>query len=68
LSDYFLGAQWDMFQDPGDAPRMAVVMGRSIWNAMPLPGNGLRPRQLPELGRNDPCICGSGASTSAAAP
>jgi len=60
LSDYFLGPQWNAFQDPGDAPRMAAVMGRSIWNAMPLPGNGLRPRPLPEPGRNSPCFCGSG--------
>lgn len=39
---------------------MAAVMGRSIWNAMPLPSNGLRPRPLPQPGRNAACICGSG--------
>lgn len=42
-----------------DAP-FAAVLGRSIWNAMPLPGNGFKPRPLPEPGRNDPCFCGSG--------
>lgn len=33
---------------------------RAIWNATPLPGNGLRPRPLPSPERNDPCPCGSG--------
>lgn len=42
-----------------DAPFVAVL-GRSIWNALPLPGNGFKSRPLPEPGRNDPCFCGSG--------
>jgi hypothetical protein len=42
-----------------DAPFVALL-GRSIWNALALPGNGFRPRPLPEPGRNDPCFCGSG--------
>lgn len=33
----------------------------SIASAMPLPGNDFRPRKLPAPGRNDPCVCGSGA-------
>lgn len=37
-----------------------AVLGRSIWNALPLPGNGFKPSPLPEPGRNDPCFCGSG--------
>lgn len=40
--------------------RFVAVLGRSIWNALPLPGNGFRPSPLPEPGRNDPCFCGSG--------
>ena len=40
---------------------LAAALGRAIWNATPLPSNRLRPRPLPEPGRNDPCHCGSGA-------
>ena len=44
-----------------DAQRvMAMGIGRAIWNATPLPGNGFRPRPLPRPGRNDRCPCGSG--------
>jgi tetratricopeptide (TPR) repeat protein len=44
-----------------DAQRvMAMGIGRAIWNATPLPGNGFRPRPLPQPGRNDRCPCGSG--------
>ena len=39
---------------------MAVVLGRQLWNALPLPGNEFRPKPLPRPGRNDPCFCGSG--------
>jgi tetratricopeptide (TPR) repeat protein len=60
LPGYFTAPQQDLFRDPDDIDSMAAVMGRAIWNAMPLPGNGLQPRPLPEPGRNDPCICGSG--------
>lgn len=42
-----------------DAP-FTAVLGRSIWNALPLPGNGFKPQPLPEPGRNDLCFCGSG--------
>lgn len=39
---------------------LATQFFRMIWNALPLPGNGFRPRPLPLPGRNDPCLCGSG--------
>lgn len=48
---------------PGDdqpLSQLGAVLGRAIWNAMPLPDNGLQPRPLPVPGRNDPCFCGSG--------
>jgi tetratricopeptide (TPR) repeat protein len=47
---------------PDDAARssLALELGRSLWNAMPLPGNGFRPRPIPKPERNDPCPCGSG--------
>jgi len=56
IADYETGASDGQFLD---APFVAVL-GRSIWNALPLPGNGFKPRPLPEPGRNDPCFCGSG--------
>ena len=39
---------------------LAHTLGRALWNATPLPGNGFRPMPLPAPGRNDPCFCGSG--------
>ena len=35
-------------------------LGRLLWNRMPLPDNGFRPRPLPKPERNAPCLCGSG--------
>ncbi|HEX6904052.1 MAG TPA: SEC-C metal-binding domain-containing protein [Thermoanaerobaculia bacterium] len=48
---------------PDDESRRsyAGIFGRSLWNAIPLPGNGFRPRPLPWPERNDPCPCGSGS-------
>lgn len=40
--------------------RYASILGRSLWNSIPLPGNGFRPRPIPWPERNDPCLCGSG--------
>ncbi|HEX9944362.1 MAG TPA: SEC-C domain-containing protein [Thermoanaerobaculia bacterium] len=39
---------------------LASELGRMLWNAIPLPDNGYRPRPLPRPERNDPCPCGSG--------
>lgn len=39
---------------------LACAVGRTVWNAMPLPGNDYQPRPLPTPGRNDRCFCGSG--------
>jgi len=49
---------WLAPEPPG--PGMAALLARSIWNAMPLPGNDLRPRPLEPPARNAPCPCGSG--------
>ena len=59
------GRQGDLFtQDsvPQDDPLelLAIVLGRQLWNAIPLPGNDFRPRPLAEPGRNEACFCGSG--------
>ncbi len=47
---------------PDEAARRSTAseLGRSLWNVVPLPGNGFRPRPLAEPERNDPCPCGSG--------
>jgi hypothetical protein len=47
---------------PDDQARrgFATELGRSLWNAVPLPGNGYRPRPIARPERNDPCPCGSG--------
>ncbi len=45
---------------PDDTRALAQSLGRSLWNVTPLPGNGFRPRPLPEPRRNDACPCGSG--------
>ncbi len=47
---------------PGDPARRGFTLefGRSLWNSIPLPGNGFRPRPIPQPERNDPCPCGSG--------
>lgn len=53
----------DLFGElPGDEARRGIAMelGRTIWNAVPLPGNGFRPRPVPKPERNEPCPCGSG--------
>jgi len=43
-----------------DAGRLIFWIARSLWDVLPLPGNGFRPRPLPRTRRNDPCPCGSG--------
>jgi tetratricopeptide (TPR) repeat protein len=48
------------FVDEGGPRALGAMVARSVWNRMPLPGNGFRPRPVPEPGRNDPCPCGSG--------
>jgi len=39
---------------------LAATIGRSLWNAMPLPSNDFIPRPLPSPELNDMCFCGSG--------
>lgn len=48
--------------DPATGPpgQLFRTLGVAIYNAMPHPEHGYRPRPLPTPGRNDPCICGSG--------
>jgi tetratricopeptide (TPR) repeat protein len=49
-------------QLPDDQARrgFATEFGRSLWNSVPLPDNGFRPRPIPRPERNDSCPCGSG--------
>lgn len=52
------------FQGPEEARdairRFGMLLGRQIWNAMPLPDNGFKPRPMRPPETNDPCPCGSG--------
>jgi SEC-C motif len=47
---------------PDDQARrgFAMELGRALWNSVPLPGNGYRPKPIARPERNDPCPCGSG--------
>ncbi len=49
-------------QLPDDQARrgFATEFGRSLWNSVPLPDNGFRPRPIAKPERNDACPCGSG--------
>lgn len=48
--------------DPRSGPvgQAFRALGVEIYNAMPLPTAGFRPRKLALPGRNAPCLCGSG--------
>lgn len=53
-----------LFEDlPDGGARRSITteLARTLWNAVPLPGNGYRPRPVERPERNDPCPCGSGA-------
>lgn len=41
---------------------LTLELGRQIWNAMPWPDDGFRPRPLVRPERGEPCPCGSGRS------
>ncbi|WP_163560926.1 SEC-C metal-binding domain-containing protein [Halomonas sp. NO4] len=61
----YLEALGDIVRSTGfeqwfDADMPFWVLGRSVWNATPLPSQGFKPAPLPEPKRNDPCPCGSG--------
>lgn len=45
----------------GDAPGFFRGMGWNILRSMPLPALGWKPHRLQPPGRNEPCLCGSGA-------
>jgi tetratricopeptide (TPR) repeat protein len=46
--------------DPAFFPVFAALLGRAIWDGLPLPSHSFRPKPLPSPGRNEPCPCGSG--------
>ncbi|MEJ2688599.1 MAG: SEC-C domain-containing protein [Deltaproteobacteria bacterium] len=46
--------------DPTLLHSLATVLGRTIWNAIPLPDNNFEPLRMPWPERNAPCLCGSG--------
>lgn len=44
-----------------DAPQFFRSLGWNIARSMPLPALGWKPHRLQPPGRNEPCLCGSGA-------
>lgn len=44
-----------------EAPTFFRSMGWNLLRSMPLPSLGWKPHRLQPPGRNDPCLCGSGA-------
>ena len=63
ISTYF-SFQTPLVADEAALRSMTTTLGRSIWNAIPLPGNCFHPTPLPEPERNDPCPCESGRAYS----
>lgn len=59
-TDYLERAGAETPAEPDERELLGLHMGRALWNALPLPGNGFAPRRLPTPGRNEPCFCGSG--------
>ena len=59
ISTYFR-FQSPLVADESALRSMTTTLGRSIWNAMPLPGNHFHPKPLTQPKSNDPCPCESG--------
>jgi tetratricopeptide (TPR) repeat protein len=51
---------FDKLPDEAARTGFATEFGRSLWNSVPQPDNGFRPRPVPRPERNDACPCGSG--------
>lgn len=45
---------------PDTAQRLLALLGRGIWNVIPLPSQGFRPAPRPLPHDHEPCLCGSG--------
>ncbi len=60
ISDYDLQSTEEAAHSRHTYTALAATIGRSLWNAMPLPGNDFTPRPLPPPAANDMCFCGSG--------
>lgn len=54
-------SEWMPQAAPEGVRAAARMLGRSVWNQVPLPRNRFRPDPLPRPERNDPCPCGSGS-------
>ncbi|MEO8507175.1 MAG: SEC-C domain-containing protein [Betaproteobacteria bacterium] len=46
--------------DESERQPALYLLGRMLWNRMPLPDHHFRPQPLPKPERNAPCPCGSG--------
>ena len=55
-----LAPEYDAWLRASGAGALDRGFARALWNRMPRPDARLRPRPLPDVGRNEPCPCGSG--------
>ncbi len=60
LPEYDTGLATELVPSKEMYVALSAAIGRAIWGATPLPGNGFKPNPLPAPGRNDMCFCGSG--------
>lgn len=60
ITDYDNGQYPELDRSTQTYTALAASIGRSIWNATPLPGNNFDTNPLPEVKDNDMCYCGSG--------
>ena len=60
IAEYDTGESEELDRSRYTYTALAATIGRSLWNATPLPGNDFLPNPLPAPKANDLCYCGSG--------
>lgn len=60
FSHYCVPGALPGMDEDGPLHPLAVMLGYSLWNSLPLPGNDFKPRPLSKPKPNAPCLCGSG--------
>ena len=60
IAEYDTGESEELDRSRYTYTALAATIGRSLWNATPLPSNDFLPHPLPAPKANDVCYCGSG--------